>query len=88
LISITHKTNLNKQTYMKKYLITLAAMTLAIGGSINFVGCGGEEVTPAPPNEPGVTLTDEDKADAEKEGYNAGPAGGSTPEAGGGKKED
>ena len=76
---------------MKKYLITLAAMALAIGGSINFVGCGGEEVIPAPPNEPGVTLTDEDKADAEKEGYKGGPAGGSKPGDagdGGGKKED
>ena len=76
---------------MKKYLIMLAAMALATGGSINFVGCAGEDVTPAPPNEPGITLTDEDKADAEKEGYNAGPAGGSKPgdaSDGGGKKED
>ena len=27
---------------MKKYVISLAAMVLVIGGSINFVGCSGD----------------------------------------------
>ena len=90
LISITHKTNLNIQTYMKKYLVTLAAMALAMGGSINFVGCGGEgDFTPSTNDQQGVEITGEkDKADAEKLGYNPGPPGGSRTDDGGGKKED
>jgi len=34
---------------MKKYIVILAALALAIGGSINLTGCGGEEPAPAPP---------------------------------------
>ena len=34
---------------MKKYIIMLAAMALAIGGSINFAGCG-EPAAPPPDN--------------------------------------
>ena len=73
---------------MKKYLVTLAAMALAMGGSINFVGCGGEDFTIADPVGPKRELDDKGKADAEKEGYIGGPTGGSQADDGGGKKED
>jgi len=36
---------------MKKYIVTLAALALAIGGSINLTGCGGEP-TGAPTAKP------------------------------------
>ncbi len=84
LISITH-TNLKKETHMKKYVITLAAMALAIGGSINFAGCGGEpDVDPdavkggdATPT--GDGMTEEEKAEAKKHGFDIGNK--DTPEA-------
>ena len=33
---------------MKKYIVILAALALAIGGSISLTGCGGDEPA-APP---------------------------------------
>jgi|TARA_B100000959_G_C14868521_1_gene577348 hypothetical protein len=56
--------NLKKQTYMKKYAITLAAMALAIGGSVNFAGCSGE-----PDVDPDIK-----KKEAEQESVGAGTA--------------
>ena len=61
---------------MKKYIITLAAMALAIGGSINFAGCSGEPDTD--PNavkgeEPAPTgASDADKEAAKKAGFDIG----------------
>ena len=74
---------------MKKHIITLGALALAVG-TIPFVGCGADEdFTPSTNNQQGVEISDEkDKADAEKEGFNAGPPGGSHGGDGGGKKED
>ena len=34
---------------MKKYIIILAALMLAIGGSITLTGCGGDAPAPTPP---------------------------------------
>ena len=62
---------------MKKYVITLAAMALAIGGSINFAGCGG------PPDDPnalkgeetqstGDGMTEEEKKAAADAGFDIG----------------
>ena len=52
---------------MKKYIITLAAMALTIGGSINFAGCSGEpDVDPeAVKGDPEPTSTGESDADKE-----------------------
>ena len=61
---------------MKKYIITLAAMALAIGGSINFAGCSGEPDTD--PNAvkgeaPGPTgESDADKKAAKEAGFDIG----------------
>ena len=62
---------------MKKYVITLAAMALAIGGSINFAGCSGEpaidpnavkgEPEPAP-----TGMTEADKKAAKEAGFDIG----------------
>ena len=49
---------------MKKYAITLAAMALAIGGSVNFAGCSGE-----PDVDPDIK-----KKEAEQESVGAGTA--------------
>ena len=62
---------------MKKYLITLAAITLAIGGSINFVGCGGPAEDPVAvkgeePQSTGDGMTEEEKAEAKKMGFDIG----------------
>ncbi len=62
---------------MKKYLITLAAMAVAIGGSINFVGCGGPAVDPeavkgGDPAPTGDGMTEEEKAEAKKHGFDIG----------------
>ena len=64
---------------MKKYIITLAAMALAIGGSINFAGCGGPAVDPAAvkggdpvPTGDGDGMTEEQKAEAKKMGFDVG----------------
>jgi len=63
---------------MKKYVITLAAMALAIGGSINFAGCGGPAEDPAavkgeePAESTGDGLTDKEKADAKEQGFDIG----------------
>ena len=74
---------------MKKHIITLGALALAVG-TIPFVGCGADDdFTPSTNDQQGVEISDEkDKADAEKEGFNAGPPGGSQGGDGGGKKED
>ena len=70
---------------MKKHIITLKALILGVS-TICFVGCGGEDVTPSTNDQEGVEISDEkDKADAEKQGFNAGPPGGSQPGDGGGK---
>ncbi|MDP7010466.1 MAG: hypothetical protein QF685_03725 [Verrucomicrobiota bacterium] len=62
---------------MKKYLITLAAMALAVGGSINFAGCSGGpaedpnalgESTNAPPS----GMSDEQKKMAKEKGFDIG----------------
>ena len=63
---------------MKKYFITLAAMALAIGGSINFAGCGGPAEDPnavkgeEPPESTGDGMTEEEKAQAKKHGFDIG----------------
>ena len=74
---------------MKKHIITLSALALAIG-TIPFVGCGADDdFTPGTNSQEGVEISDEeDKADAEKQGFNAGPPGGSQGGDGGGNKED
>ena len=71
---------------MKKHIITLNALILGVS-TICFVGCGGgEDFTPSTNDQEGVEISDEkDKADAEKQGFNAGPPGGSQPGDGGGK---
>ena len=63
---------------MKKHIIILGALALAVG-TIPFVGCGADDdFTPSTNDQQGVEISDEkDKADAEKEGFNAGPEGGS-----------
>ena len=51
---------------MKKYIITLAAMALAIGGSINFAGCSGEpDIDPEAVKGEESTSTGESDADKE-----------------------
>ena len=62
---------------MKKHIITLNALILGVS-TICLVGCGGgEDFTPSTNDQEGVEISDEkDKADAEKQGYNAGPPGG------------
>ena len=73
---------------MKKHIITLNALILGVS-TICFVGCGGEDFTPSTNDQQGVEISDEkDKADAEKQGFNAGPPGGSQANDGGDKKED
>ena len=62
---------------MKKYVITLAAMALAIGGSINFAGCGGPPDDPnavkgEEPQSTGDGMTEEEKAEAKKHGFDIG----------------
>ena len=55
LITLKSKTRnqprpkVKKQPYMKKYIVILAALALAIGGSINLTGCGGADPAPTPP---------------------------------------
>ena len=66
---------------MKKYLITLAVMALAIGGSINFAGCApsGDHLTgdTEGKNSPEVTEEEGEKAAAaEAEGDGGGDGGG------------
>lgn len=74
---------------MKKHIITLNALILGVS-TICFVGCGGgEDFTPSTNDQEGVEISnEEDKADAEKQGFNAGPPGGSQANDGGDKKED
>ena len=62
---------------MKKYVITLAAMALAIGGSINFAGCGGPAEDPAAvkgeePTPTGDGMTEEEKKAAADAGFDIG----------------
>ena len=63
---------------MKKHLVTLAAMALAIGGSINFVGCSGDPaidpkaVEGGDPTPTGDGMTEEEKAEAKKMGFDIG----------------
>ena len=64
---------------MKKYLDTLAAMALAIGGSINFAGCGEPAADPAAvkgedpvPTGDADGMTEEQKAEAKKMGFDVG----------------
>lgn len=63
---------------MKKYIITLAAMALAIGGSINFAGCGGPAEDPnalgestEPTQEP-AGMSEADKKAAKDAGFDVG----------------
>ena len=63
---------------MKKYVITLAAMALAIGGSINFAGCGGAAEDPnalgestEPTPEP-AGMSEADKKAAKDAGFDVG----------------
>ena len=73
---------------MKKHIITLNALILGVS-TICFIGCGGEDFTPSTNDQEGVEISnEEDKADAEKQGFNAGPPGGSQANDGGDKKED
>ena len=72
---------------MKKCIVALAAMALAIGGTINLTGCGGIADDPdAAKNEAeqesvGTEMDEKMKAEAKKQGFNAGPdAGGGAPE--------
>ena len=62
---------------MKKYVITLAAMALAIGGSINFAGCGGPADDPnalkgEEPQSTGDGMTEEEKKAAADAGFDIG----------------
>ena len=62
---------------MKKYLITLAAMALAIGGSINFAGCGEPAADPAAvkgedPVPTGDGMSEEEKKKAAEAGFDVG----------------
>jgi len=62
---------------MKKYLITLAAMALAIGGSLNFAGCGEPATDPAAvkgedPVPTGDGMTEEEKKMAKEKGFDVG----------------
>ncbi len=75
---------------MKKYIVTLAAMALAIGGTVNLTGCSGcggiDEDPDAAKNEAeqesvGTEMDEKMKAEAKKQGFKAGPdAGGGAPE--------
>jgi len=64
------ETNLKKQPYMKKYIITLA-----VGGAIYFVGCGKPSEDPEALGEgdPATKISDEDKKAAEKLGIKFDP---------------
>ena len=62
---------------MKKYVIPLAAMALAIGGSINFAGCGGPADDPnalkgEEPQSTGDGMTEEEKKAAADAGFDIG----------------
>ena len=62
---------------MKKYIITLAAVALAIGGSINFAGCGGPAVDPTAvkgeePQSTGDGLPEEERKAAADAGFDIG----------------
>ncbi len=62
---------------MKKYIITLAAMALAIGGSINFAGCSGPAEDPdavkgEDPIPTGDGMSEEEKKMAKEKGFDVG----------------
>ena len=62
---------------MKKYIITLAAMALAVGGSINFAGCSGgpaedPNATGESTNAPPAGMTEEEKKMAKEKGFDIG----------------
>jgi len=59
---------------MKKYIVTLVALALAIGGSINLTGCGKPAVAPTAKPEPAHVP---DPATENKEGTDPLPPGGS-----------
>ena len=61
---------------MKKNIITLGALALAVG-TISFAGCGGSTEEDPTVGKKGVGMSEEDKADAKKGGHNTGPEGGS-----------
>ena len=72
---------------MKKYIVTLAAMALAIGGTIHLTGCGGPADDPdaakadAPSGdgpEIGGTAKEDDE-DAKAAGYEGDPGTGTDP---------
>jgi hypothetical protein len=69
---------------MKKHIITLSALALAVN-AIFFGGCDASPEVDPTVGEKGVEMSEEDKAAAKKKGYNAGPEGGSQAGDGGGK---
>ena len=72
---------------MKKQITTLSALALAMG-TVFFGGCDASPELDPTVGEKGVEMSEEDKAAAKKEGFNAGPEGGSQAGDGGGNKED
>jgi len=73
---------------MKKQITTLGAVLVLVVNTISFAGCGESTEVDPTAGKKGVGLSEEDKADAEKLGYNPGPPGGSQTDDGGGEKED
>ena len=71
---------------MKKHITTLSSLALAVG-TISFAGCSKSQEVDPTVGQKGVEMSEEDKADANKEGFNAGPEGGSQADPDG-KKED
>ena len=61
---------------MKKHIFTLGALALAVG-TISFAGCSESQEVDPTVGQKGVEMSEEDKADAKKKGFNAGPEGGS-----------
>ena len=62
---------------MKKQIITLGAVLVLVVNTISFAGCGKSTEADSTAGKKGVEMSEEDKADANKEGFNTGPEGGS-----------
>ena len=63
---------------MKKYLIIMAAVSMAIGGAINFTGCAPDGSNITADTTKGEPMPDTDKMDKAEEDKAKG--GGGTPE--------
>ena len=62
---------------MKKQITTLGAVLVLVVNTISFAGCGESTEVDPTAGKKGVEMSEEDKADAKKKGFNAGPEGGS-----------